>query len=170
MIQFITINELKKRGFIHGNVDTDTLKICISRAQDMNIQEALGTPLYKKMIELVDDWLTNQTAIPAVYKELLEDKLQPALVAWTDERASVHLLYRITNKTVGQNEDQYIRASERKAAISLKDRLTKDAEFYTERLIGYLIDNCEDFPEYKDYICKRENVARAKSGYSKPFY
>ena len=170
MIEFITINELKKRGFIHGNVDTQTLKICIARAQDMQIQEALGTPLYKAMIEHVDQWLTNATPIPPKYKELLEEKIQPALVAWTDERASVHLLNKMTNKTVGQNEDQYIRASERKAAVALKDRLTKDAEFYTDRLIGYLMDNRSELPEYDEYQCKRENVSRISGPTGKIFY
>lgn len=165
VVYFISVDELKKRGFVHDNVDTKILKQCILRAQDMNIQQAIGTPLYKALKEMVE---TSNVVAP--YADLMEDFVQPALVAWTDERASVHLITRLTNKTTGKNSDEYITSVDRQAETRIKDRLTHDAEFYTQRLIGHLQDNCKDYPEYNDYICKKENVRKRNTGYSKGFY
>ena len=46
---FITLEELKRKSIIDGNVDTDKLIQFVEVAQDTYIQTQLGTVLYDKL-------------------------------------------------------------------------------------------------------------------------
>ena len=50
---FITINDLKRKSIIDGNVDADKLIQFIEVAQDTHIQNYLGGLLYKKLQTLI---------------------------------------------------------------------------------------------------------------------
>jgi hypothetical protein len=50
---FITINDLKRKSIIDGNVDADKLVQFIEVAQDTHIQNYLGGKLYTKLQTLV---------------------------------------------------------------------------------------------------------------------
>jgi hypothetical protein len=46
----LSVENLKKLGLIHSNTDAKLLSVAIKRSQDMAIQPALGTPLYKALL------------------------------------------------------------------------------------------------------------------------
>ena len=50
---FITINDLKRKSIIDGNVDADKLIQFIEVAQDTHIQNYLGGLLYNKLQTLI---------------------------------------------------------------------------------------------------------------------
>ena len=50
---FITINDLKRKSIIDGNVDADKLIQFIEVAQDTHIQNYLGGKLYNRLQALV---------------------------------------------------------------------------------------------------------------------
>ena len=54
MNYLLSVENLKKLGLIHSNTDTKLLAVAIKRSQDMHIQPALGTPLYRALLDRVE--------------------------------------------------------------------------------------------------------------------
>ena len=57
---FITLQELKRKSIIDGNVDTDKFIQFIKIAQEIHIQNYLGSKLYDKIsADIIADSLTG---------------------------------------------------------------------------------------------------------------
>lgn len=165
MNYLISAENLRKLGLIHPNTDTKLLTVAIKRSQDMHIQPATGTPLYKALLLRVqnNDWTDPN------YVTLMNDYVIPCLVAWVDYRCALLLNEKLTNKSVGRQTDDTMQANDTSQQKHLQDQLRKDAYFYKERLIGYLKDDGGVmFPEYVQSPCDHEAVRKDQTGY-KPF-
>jgi len=163
MNYLLSVENLKKLGLIHSNTDTKLLAVAIKRSQDMYIQPALGTPLYKALLDRVET-----STWTADYLTLMNDYVVPCLVAFVDYRAALLLNEKLTNKTTGRVQDENIQANSLADVNELRDQLRKDAYFYKERLIGYLKDDqAVKYPEYCD-MCSdhcNEYVKKDDTGY-----
>lgn len=163
MNYLLSVENLKKLGLIHSNTDTKLLAVAIKRSQDMYIQPALGTPLYKALLNRVETSTWTQD-----YLDLMNDYVIPCLVAFVDYRAALLLNEKLTNKTTGRVQDENIQANSTADVNELRDQLRKDAYFYKERLIGYLKDDqAVKYPEYCD-MCSdhcNEYVKKDDTGY-----
>ena len=163
MNYLLSVENLKKLGLIHSNTDTKLLAVAIKRSQDMYIQPALGTPLYKALLDRVETSTWTQD-----YLDLMNDYVIPCLVAFVDYRAALLLNEKLTNKTTGRVQDENIQANSTADVNELRDQLRKDAYFYKERLIGYLKDDqAVKYPEYCD-MCSdhcNEYVKKDDTGY-----
>jgi hypothetical protein len=90
-------------------------------------------------------------------------------VAYVDYRCAVLLNEKLTNKAVGRGQDEYLTANTDENTNVLRDHLRKDAQFYKQRLIGYLMDdNGQMFPEYIESTSNscNENVKKDRTGYT----
>tara|TARA_R110001592_G_scaffold101583_7_gene287446 strand:+ start:1884 stop:2396 length:513 start_codon:yes stop_codon:yes gene_type:complete len=158
----ISTESLKKKGLIHQNSDTKILSVAINRVQAMNIQPALGSPLFRALLTRVasDTWSTD-------YRELMDDYVIPALVSLVDYKVALLSNVKITNKTTGRVSDENITANTVSETVSFRDELHKDAEFYLERLIGFLEDDCgTKYPEYTESITRtNHDLKKIKTGY-----
>jgi hypothetical protein len=159
----LSVENLKKLGLIHSNTDAKLLSVAIKRSQDMQIQPALGTPLYKALLVRVETNTWTQD-----YLDLMNDYVVPCLVAFVDYRSALLLNEKLTNKAVGRLQDENLQPNTDSEQSAFRDQLRKDAYFYKERLIGYLMDdNSVKYPEYCEGCSDdcNENVQRDKSGY-----
>ena len=144
---FITVKDLKDNSIIDGNTDGDKLIHFIEVAQDINIHQYLGTSLYDKLQSLI---LSNDinNASNANYKYLRDQYIKPCLIWFTQIEFLPFSMFTIDNGGLtrhrGNNEDVI--------AFDEVDRLTHKAQaradFYTQRMIDYLCDNSNLFPEY----------------------
>ena len=94
---------------------------------------------------------------------------EQALVAFVDYRCALLLNEKLTNKAVGRVQDENLQPNSDSEQAAFRDQLRKDAFFYKERLIGYLMDDQGvKYPEYiegcEDLTCN-ENVKKDRSGY-----
>lgn len=151
---FVTEDRLKSYTGIEENVDPAILYPFVIQAQDLYVQQTLGTKLYNKMKQLVDAKVINGTAIPTDYKTLLDDYIIPMVIHYSYWLALPHIKWRTSNKgllsgtsevgeTVPLEEVQYLRNS-------IKDT----AQFYNERLRDFLKAYQENYPEYQSYTNK----------------
>jgi len=158
----IAVDDLKKKGLIHQNADTKLLKVSIKRVQDMNIQPATGSPLYRALLDRVenDNW-------DADYRTLMDDYVIPALVAQVDYKVALYNLEKIRNKGTGRNTDDNFQANGDDSNEAFRDELKKDAFFYMERLIGFLKDDCGViYTEYIEAITRtNHDVKKDATGY-----
>jgi hypothetical protein len=72
---FISRTDLVKNTIVNGNVDTDKFIQFIKIAQQMHIQNYLGTKLYDKISDEI-----GAGTIAGDYLELLKDHIQPMLI------------------------------------------------------------------------------------------
>jgi hypothetical protein len=144
MNYLLSVENLKKLGLIHMNTDVKILAVSIKRSQDMHLQPALGTPLYKALLNRVET-----STWTADYLLLMNDYVIPCLVAFVDFRSAAILNEKLTNKAVGRQSDETMTANTDTETAHLRDMLRKDAYFYKQRLIGFLKDdNGVKYPEY----------------------
>ena len=163
MDYLISVSNLKRLGIIHNNTDTKLLAVGIKRSQDIHIQPALGTPLYNALLLRVNtnSWTTN-------YSNLMNNYVIPCLVAYVDYRCAYLLNEKLTNKSVGRVSDDVLTANSDAQTTHLREQLKKDAQFYKQRLIGYLKDdNGVMFAEYIESYGDNMNefVKKDSSGY-----
>ena len=72
---FISRTDLVKNTILDGNIDTDKFTQFIKIAQDIHIQNYLGTKLYDRLTnDIINDTLTGD------YLKLVTDYIQPMLI------------------------------------------------------------------------------------------
>ena len=126
---FITINELKRKSIIDGNVDADKLIQFIEVAQDTHIQNYLGGKLYTKLQNLIINDEINDAG-NSDYKNLLDTYIKPMLTWFTQSSYIPFAMYQISNGGVFKHR------SENAETISLEEmrmmlaKVTETAEFY----------------------------------------
>ena len=119
MNYLLSVENLKKLGLIHNNTDTKLLAVAIKRSQDMHIQPALGTPLYRALLDRVETNTWTQD-----YLDLMNDYVIPCLVAFVDYRAALLVTEKITNKTTGRVQDENIQANTLAEVNEFRDQLS----------------------------------------------
>ncbi|QDP66680.1 MAG: hypothetical protein Unbinned1446contig1005_1 [Prokaryotic dsDNA virus sp.] len=144
---YISADRLKRDTPLGSSVDENILHPQITIAQDRHILPALGTQLDKKLKELIVSGISD--AGNAKYKTLLDDFICPALTQFAFVEVCYVLRLRFSNNSITVPD------SEQGASASIADlklvleRAQDIAMFYRQRLIDFLCDNVEDYPEYK---------------------
>jgi hypothetical protein len=156
MVQLIDIESLSAFGFIHTNINAQTLRAIITRVQDLNVEPVLGTPLFKRLKTGIKD-----NDLTADETKLLQEYIRPYIVACAERRAIPHTSLQIREKGVGQATDQNFQRSEIAQRNELSDQISKDMAFYSNKLTGYLRDNKDLFPLYNEYDCDKNEDLKA---------
>ena len=146
-VLFITVKDLKEKSIISGTTDADKLIHFIEVAQDMHIQNALGTRLYEKFQTIILNNTINDS-VNSNYKDLRDDYIKPMLIWFTQVEYFPFSMFKIDNggiaKTRGENDDFVDYSDVDRMTSKLRDR----AEFYFNRFVDYMCYNSSDFPEY----------------------
>lgn len=147
---FISETYIKENSAVFQNVDPKYLRPATISAQNIRIQEAIKTPLYKKLQSLMPTAIN--LPVNAVYKTLLDEYIAPALLHWT----IVEMLYvtsaKITNKGICTESSDNSTPLTTDELIFYVNKYEHDAEFATQRLIAYLEAHSSSYPEYYQYI------------------
>lgn len=140
---FITRDDLVKYTALNGNIDTDTFIQYIIIAQDLHIQNYLGTKLFKKFNDgIVDNNLTQ------TYKDLLTDYIKPMLIHWAMVEFLPFSAYTIANKGVFKHTSENATSVDKSEVDYLVEKERSVANHYTTRFVDYMCFNQSSFPEY----------------------
>jgi len=146
MAFFVDIDYLKKNSLVHGNVNTDQLAVILARVQKLRIEPVLGTPLYKDLLDKIENGgLTSYDVT------LLNDYLIPCLMIYCEIMAAKYYNVEIRNKSTGRSNDEYQTANTDTQNAVFTDDLYTNAKVFEQTMIGYLVDNEENFPKYCEY-------------------
>jgi hypothetical protein len=147
MAEAILINrdDLVKFTSLNGITDTDKFIQYVKIAQDIHLQNILGT----KLLRAIQDKITNST-LTGDYLALVKDYIKPILIHYSMVEYLPFAPYTISNKGV------YKHSSETSETVS-KDEVDKmvwkerqTAQNYTERFLDYICNNTSKFPEYNE--------------------
>jgi hypothetical protein len=84
------------------NIDDDILIPYIYRAQDINLQQILGTTFYQRL----EDGVINNN-LNSDEENLLRNYIQNMLVEWTTYYAIPNINMKFTNKSVTQDSSEF---------------------------------------------------------------
>jgi hypothetical protein len=141
----ITRDDLVRFTSVNGNVDTDKFIQYIKIAQDIHIQNYLGTELLNKIkSDIIASTLTGD------YQSLVETYVKPMLIHWAMVEYLPFAAYTIANKGVYKHSSENAENVGKDEVDFLLEKERKIAQHYTQRFIDYMSFNQQLFPEYND--------------------
>lgn len=140
---FISEARLKKLTAVHANLEPDDLTPFVIQAQDIYIQDLLGTDYYNKLKTKVLSGTTN-----TIEDQLLDDYIAPTLANYSVYMALPSFNYKIKNKSVLNPSSEEAVNTDLSELKYLRESVKNTAEFYRERTREFLIDNESSFPDY----------------------
>lgn len=147
MTQVYLISEktLKEDSLINDNVGIEFLQPTIELAQDIHLQELIGTKLLNKICALVeDDSITANTA----YQTLLDSYITPYLEWMVTSLIQLPIGMKIRNLGVVQTQDERVYNLGLKDVQVLEQYYANKAAFYATRMSKFLKANSNIYPEY----------------------
>lgn len=146
-VLLISETTLKKYTLINDNLDGVYLLPAIQMAQNLDLDNAIGTKLCNKLKALV---ATGDISLPANsnYKTLLDEYVTPYLAWQTMTAVQVSINYKMTNSGVIKNEDEKKSSIDYATANSLRNQYQKYANAFLTKLKNHLLNNSSKYPEY----------------------
>jgi len=140
---FISRTDLVKNSIIDGNVDTDKFVQFIKIAQEIEVQNYLGTDLYNKIsADIIAGSLSGD------YLNLVNDYVQPMLIWWAQVNYIPYAAYQIKNGGVFKHTSENAESASRTEVDYLVQKARNTAEYYTRRFVEYMNFKSNLFPEY----------------------
>jgi hypothetical protein len=142
-VLFVSPADVIKRTGINGNVDRDQMIQFIKIAQDIHIQQILGTKLFNKIASDI-----NAGSLAGNYQSLLTNYIQDMVIHYAAIEILPYIHYKVANGGI------YTKGSENGTNITKEDldyliQKERDiAEHYSRRFIDYMSFNNALYPEY----------------------
>jgi hypothetical protein len=141
----ITDADLVKFTATNGNVDVDKFVQFIKIAQDIHIQNYLGTKLLEKIeAHIIAGNLSGN------YLSLVTTYVKPMLIHWAMVEYLPFAAYTIANKGVYKHSSENSENVDKNEIDFLIEKERSIAQHYTERFINYMCFNNNLFPEYNN--------------------
>ena len=140
---FIKRADLVKNTALSGNVDTDKFIQFIKLAQEIHIQNYLGTDLYDKISNHI---IAGDLA--GHYLSLVNEYIQPMLIHFAMAEYLPFAAYTIANGGVYKHTSEASITAEKSEVDYLQSKARDMAQSYTRRFIDFMCENSGDYPEY----------------------
>ena len=146
---FINRTDLIRNSIMDGNVDTDKFIQFIKIAQEIDVQQIMGTKMY--------DGLT--TAIPNIdlpanarWKTVLDDYIAPMLIWYAQSNYMPFAAYQIKNGGVFKHTSENAQSVDKNEIDFLVEKARTNAEWYSRRFIDFMSFNQTTYPEYTSNV------------------
>jgi len=144
---FINRTDLVRNSIIDGNVDTDKYIQFIKLAQEIHIQNYMGTELYNQISTMVGDG-TIDDGDNAKFKTLLNDYISPMLIWFAQVDYIPFAAYQIKNGGIFKHTSETAETVSKNEVDYLVEKARTNAEWYSRRFIDYMSFNQSSFPKY----------------------
>lgn len=146
-ILFITPQTIKERTGLHANVDEKLISPEIMTAQDMFIHPALGTALYNRLLDGIEN--NNLTDAES---DLITGYISDTLVYYVLSELPVGLSMQFYNKGLIRKTGEGQTEPSMQDMIDVANRYKARAEFYKDRLILYIKETASKGVLFQEYI------------------
>ena len=140
---FVSREDIVKYTALSGNVDVDKFIQFVKIAQDIHIQNYLGTKLFDK----INDGIVSGN-LPAPYTTILNTYIKSMVVHWSMVEYMPFSAYTFGNKGVYKHSSENSENVDKNEIDFLIEKERSIAEHYTRRFIDYMSFNQVSFPEY----------------------
>lgn len=149
-VLLISEDYLKSESMIDNNMSGKYLLSAIKVAQDIELQSILGTSLLESIQKKIFD-NTIKLKEYSIYKDLLDNKIQPFLVYQVLSEITMLTAYKMSNFGVMQSSDDKDLAVDNKQVNQVRNFYQNKANVYKERLQNYLVYHKSEFPELDEF-------------------
>lgn len=146
MVFFLSSDVLKERTTIDLNVEDKILDNSILDAQEIDLQNVIGTRLYNR---LKTDVMNN--SVTGTYKTLLDDYIFYFLLKYAQRRALLYMWVKFRNKGLMQQNSENSQPVDLSIFDKVRGEILNDCEFYSNRLKLFLMDYQDSLIEYRDW-------------------
>jgi hypothetical protein len=133
---FISVSSIKERTGLHANVDDKLVLPEIKTAQDMYIHPLLGSGLYERLQDGV-----NNNNLTADEVALLDNFVTDTLIYYVLSELPTGLSYQFYNKGLVRKTSDNTDQPQMQDLLDISARYRKRAEFYAERMVKFLKQN-----------------------------
>ena len=145
-ILLISEDTLKTYSHLNDNVFGKSLTPAIITAQDIYLQKFLGSCLYKKVLELVENGgIRNENYV--MYKELLDNYIANFLIYQTLANLIPEISTKITNMGLVTSSDEHVQNVTQGERDLVMGQYQKYADAYCKMMQDFLKENRDSFPE-----------------------
>jgi len=145
---FIDDQYLKTYTPLGKSIDVDQIYPFVQEAQDIYIQDLLGTPLYNFLEYQLFIGTTFSTPYFTSQEVDLINMCSKALAYWTIYLALPHLAIQIRNIGVARATSENTTVSTVQELKYIREEMQNLGEFYNQRVVNYLCEYSEFFPLY----------------------
>jgi hypothetical protein len=165
----ISENKLKAFTNVNKNVDIDTIRAEIGIAQDIHLQNLLGTLFYDHLLNQVS--ATGNT-FNAQELTLVNDYIADYLIQTAYYEMIPHLHVRTMNRGLVIGDMESARGVDMETMKYLRTIQKQRADFYMMRLQDYLITGRgqNQFPQYNSQSTIDGMIASRSDKYNSPIY
>ena len=144
-ILFINRTDLIRNSIMDGNVDTDKFIQFIKLAQEIHVQNYMGTKLYDGLTAAIPN--IDQPA-NARWKTLLDDYIVPMLIWFAQVDYLPFAAYQIRNGGMFKHKSENSDTVSKAEVDYLTEKARTNAEWYSRRFIDFMSFNETTYPEY----------------------
>tara|TARA_R110000744_G_scaffold182828_1_gene302143 strand:+ start:100 stop:606 length:507 start_codon:yes stop_codon:yes gene_type:complete len=148
-VLFINRTDLVRNSIIDGNVDTDKYIQFIKLAQEVHIQNYLGTQMYEGLTTAMPN---IDQAGNARWKLLLDDYIVPMLIWFSQVEYIPFASYQLRNGGMFKHRSENAETVSKEEVDFLVEKARTNAEWYSRRFIDYMSFNQILFPEYTSNV------------------
>ena len=139
----VTTDDLKNNTIIDGNVDTAKFIQFMRIAQEVHIQNYLGTSLYRSIqAKIIAGNLAGD------YLDLVNNYLKDMVIYFAMVDYVPFSAFQISNGGVYKHRSENSDTATKEEIDSLTEKYRQFAQFFTRRFLDYICDNSNLFPEY----------------------
>jgi hypothetical protein len=142
-VLLVSEQRMKQWTSLDNNIRIDVLTPSIIQAQDLYIQDTLGTPFYKRLKEgvIANDLTANESAF-------LKDLVGPCLIQYALYLLLPSLKYKMVEKGILNGTSEETQSTTLDEMKYLREGALDTAQFYNQRMLEYLKDNPGMFALY----------------------
>ena len=142
-VLLVSEQRMKQWTSLDNNIRIDVLTPSILQAQDLYIQDTLGTPFYRRLKEgvVANDLTVNESAF-------LKDLVGPCLIQYALYLLLPSLKYKMVEKGILNGTSEETQPTTLDEMKYLREGALDTAQFYNQRMLEYLIDNPGMFTLY----------------------
>lgn len=144
-VLLVSEQRMKQWTSLDSNIRIDVLTPSIIQAQDIYIQDTLGTKFYTRLKAgvIANDLTTNESAF-------LKDQVGPCLIQYALYLLLPNLKYKMVEAGIVNGTSEETQATTLDEMKYLRESALDTAQFYNQRMLEYLQDNPGMFATYTD--------------------
>ena len=148
-VLFINRTDLIRNSIMDGNVDTDKFIQFIKIAQEIDVQQIMGTKMYDGLSTAIPN---IDLAANARWKTVLDDYIVPMLIWYAQSNYMPFAAYQIKNGGVFKHTSENAQTVDKNEIDFLVEKARTNAEWYSRRFIDFMSFNQTTYPEYTTNI------------------
>ena len=145
-VLFIDRTDLVRNSILDGNVDTDKFVFFIQTAQEIHIQNYLGTKMYNALINAILAGIDLPEN--ARWKTLLDEYVVSMHIWFTQVDYIPFASYQIRNGGMFKHRSENADTVSKDEVDYLVEKARTNAEWYSRRFIDFMAFNQTLYPEY----------------------